>query len=167
MKDTKELEQLMKTAQKDFAKFVGVYAKRMSAAAWKDGHSPADAASEYLHGGFLGYIRALECIKTSPSSIAADKAAEAMADDFLKLDKVVEAGWKRYGKNPRRSFYRTSLIVRSICKPDAFGKKGMPSAFGKSVSPRVFRRMAVDRSGKAIYGILAWLRDESCAFDRL
>ena len=100
------------------------------------------------------------------SSVGADKAAEAMADDFLKLDKTVATGWKRLGKNPQRSFYRTSLIVRSICKPDTFERKGTPSAFKKSVSPRAFRRMAVDRSCKAIYGILAWLREASCMLER-
>ena len=171
MKETKELDRLMKSAQMDFAKFVGVYAKRLDAAAKgessrTDGASPADAVSSYLHDGFLGYIRALEYLKTSPSSVVADRAAEAMADEFLKLDQVVSSGWKGLGRKPHRSFYRTSLIVRSVCKPDAFEKKGMPSVFKGDVSPRTFRRMAVDRSCKAIYGILAWLRDESRNFDR-
>ena len=166
----------MKSAQKDFAKFVGVYAKRLDAAAKgessrTDGASPADAVSSYLHDGFLGYIRALEYLKTSPSSVVADRAAEAMADEVLKqgvdgIVSLISEGWKRLGRKPHRSFYRTSLIVRSVCKPDAFEKKGMPSVFKGDVSPRTFRRMAVDRSCKAIYGILAWLRDESRNFDR-
>ena len=89
-----------------------------------------------------------------------------MANDFLKLDEVVATRWSLLGKKPRRNFYRTSLIVRSISKPLAFTKKGMSSVFNKSILPKVFRRMAIDRSCKAIYSSLAWLRDESCAFDR-
>ena len=169
MKESSELNLLMTDAQKDFSKFVRVYTERLDARGKPmsaDGASPADALSKYMHGGFLTYVRALECLKTSASSAAADSAAEAMADDFLKLDRAVAAEWKRLGKKPRRSFYRTSLIVRSICKPNAFETKGMPSAFKGSVSPRTFRRMAVDRSCKAIYGILAWLREASCMLER-
>lgn len=161
--------ELMKESAKDFHSFVKNYGKRLDAVEKGQvtkGKSPADTVSEYLHGGFLTYIRALECLKTCDSNVEADKLAEAMANDFLKLDEVIATGWNRLGRKPRRSFYRTSLIVRSVCKPSAFVKKGTPSVFKDSVSPRVFRRMAVDRSCKAVYSCLAWLRDESCVFDR-
>ena len=48
MKETKELDRLMKSAQKDFAKFVGVYAKRLDAAVKGESSRTDDASPPML-----------------------------------------------------------------------------------------------------------------------